>query len=153
MKNEEKKVKIKDKRKFDTDGNLKDDAAVKGSANKAKDKERKKEKNISSQEVEDQDKDKERSFLPDSMKDTEINFLQFIVTLYSSAMINLGVIPDPVSEETHSNPKQAKELIDIIAMLKEKTKGNLNDEEDKALDEIIYQARMIYLKTIDELKA
>jgi hypothetical protein len=68
-------------------------------------------------------------------------------------MINLGVIPDPVSEEIHSNPEQAKDMIDIITMLKEKTKGNLKDEEDKTLDEIIFQARMIYLKAIDELKA
>jgi len=153
MKNEEKKVKIEDKRKFDTDGNLKDDAAVDVSTNKAKDKAKKKEKKIGSHKAEDKSKDKKESFDSDSMKDTEINFLQFIITLYSSAMINLGVIPDPVSEEIHSNPKQAKELIDIIAMLKEKTKGNLNDEEDKALDEIIYQARMIYIKAIDELKA
>jgi len=153
MKNEEKKVKVKDKRKFDADGNIKDDAVVEDLTNKPKAKEKKKKKNIGSQKAEEKIKDKERSFASDSTRDTDIDFIHFILTLYSSAMVNLGVIPDPVSEETHCNPKQAKDLIDIIVMLKEKTKGNLKDEENKTLEEIIYQARMIYLKAIDELKA
>jgi len=72
--------------------------------------------------------------------------------MYTSAMMNLGEIPDPVSGETKEKPEQAKEIIDIIAMLEEKTEGNLSEQESITLSEILYQARMMYLTKTKKVK-
>ncbi len=75
----------------------------------------------------------------------EINFSNFIFSLSTSALIQLGEIPDPVSKESGKNLPMAKQTIDIVGMLQEKTKGNLTPDEETLVENILYDLRMRYV--------
>ena len=77
----------------------------------------------------------------------EVDFPSFIMSLCTSVFIHLGEIPDPTTNETKQNLPLAKQTIDLISMLKEKTEGNRTSDEDKLLDEMLYTMRMKYLST------
>lgn len=76
----------------------------------------------------------------------EINFATFIFSLNSSVLVHLGVIDDPATGKKVKNLPIAKQTIDILGMLEEKTKGNLTEDEAKMLKNILYDLRMIYVK-------
>ena len=76
----------------------------------------------------------------------EINFANFVFSLSTSALIQLGEIEDPIAQQSAKNLPLAKQTIDLIGMLREKTKGNLTPEEDKMMDYILYDLRMRYVK-------
>ena len=76
----------------------------------------------------------------------EINFPTFIFSLNSSALLNLGAIEDPGTGEKTKNLPLAKQTIDILGMLEEKTKGNLSEDEAAMLKNILYELRMLYVK-------
>lgn len=75
----------------------------------------------------------------------EITFDSFISSLFIEALISLGEIPNPLNNQKEENLEQAKLLVDTIAMLKEKTKGNLADNETQMLENILYELRMKYI--------
>lgn len=75
----------------------------------------------------------------------EVDFRTFILSLYSSALMHLGDSPDPATGEHRVRKHLAKHTIDILAMLEQKTKGNLSEEENKALCEILCNLRMRYV--------
>jgi hypothetical protein len=76
----------------------------------------------------------------------EISFTNLIISLSTSALIQLGEIQDPLTQQVAKNVPLAKQTIDLIGMLKEKTKGNLTPEEEKILENILYDLRMRYVK-------
>lgn len=76
----------------------------------------------------------------------EINFATFIFSLNSSCLVQLGVIEDPAYGKKAKNLALAKQTIDILAMLEEKTRGNLTKDEEQMLKNILYDLRMIYVK-------
>jgi len=76
----------------------------------------------------------------------EINFPTFIISLNASALVNLGAIEDPASGKKVKNLLIAKQTIDILNMLEEKTRGNLTEEEEQILKNILYDLRIIYVK-------
>jgi len=76
----------------------------------------------------------------------EISFTNFLFSLSTSALIQLGEIQDPIAQESAKNLPLAKQTIDLIGMLREKTKGNLTPDEDKIIDYILYDLRMRYVK-------
>ena len=76
-----------------------------------------------------------------------VDFKFFVTTLGLQASIALGYIPNPVTQEKENDPKQAKLIIDTLGMLQEKTKGNLNKEEEEHLENILYELRMVYVQT------
>jgi uncharacterized protein DUF1844 len=76
----------------------------------------------------------------------EIDFTNFILSLSTSALIQLGEIADPFNQRTNKNLPLAKQTIDLIGMLKEKTKGNLSSEEGKVIEYVLYDLRMKYIK-------
>jgi hypothetical protein len=76
----------------------------------------------------------------------QINFMTFIMSLNASAMVNLGVIEDPTTHRKEKNLVVGKQTIDILAMLQEKTKGNLIPDEENMLKNILYDLRIIYVK-------
>lgn len=76
----------------------------------------------------------------------EINFATFIFSLNSSVLAHLGIIDDPASEKKVKNLALAKQTIDILGMLEEKTRGNLTEDEEGMLKNILYDLRMIYVK-------
>ncbi len=116
---------IKDKRAFDSEGRVKEEFR------KARDKEAEKEG------VE--EKAKRSAPLP------EVNFSSFLLSLSSSTLLHLGELADPQSGEKRKDLALAKQSIDIIALLKEKTRGNLTQEEEKLLEHLLYDLRMRFV--------
>lgn len=78
-----------------------------------------------------------------------INFSTFVLSLSTSAAMNMGGYQDPVSGHVPKNLALAKQSIDILGILKDKTKGNLDTEEARLLDAALYELRMQY---IEEMK-
>jgi hypothetical protein len=76
----------------------------------------------------------------------KINFATFIFSLNSSVLVQLGVIDDPATGKKAKNQHLAKQTIDILGMLEEKTRGNLTEDEGSMLKNILYDLRMIYVK-------
>ena len=76
----------------------------------------------------------------------EINFATFIFSLNHSVLVHLGVMDDPSTGKKARNLPVAKQTIDILGMLEEKTQGNLTEDEAKMLKSILYDLRMIYIK-------
>lgn len=76
----------------------------------------------------------------------EINFATFIFSLNSSVLLQLGVIEDPETGKKVKNLPLAKQTIDILGMLEEKTKGNLTEDEAAMLKHILYELRLLYVK-------
>jgi hypothetical protein len=76
----------------------------------------------------------------------EINFGTFVLSLHSSALVQLGIMDDPVTGQKYRNLPLAKQTIDILGMLAEKTKGNLSDEEGNMIKHILFELRMLYVK-------
>jgi hypothetical protein len=79
----------------------------------------------------------------------EINFSNFIFSLSTSALIQLGEIQDPISKESGKNLAMAKQTIDILGLLREKTKGNLTSDEETLIQNILYDLRMRFVKARD----
>ena len=75
-----------------------------------------------------------------------VNFATFIFSLNSSALVHLGMIEDPSSNTKTQNLPLAKQTIDILGMLEEKTRGNLAEDEEKMLKNILYDLRILYVK-------
>lgn len=75
-----------------------------------------------------------------------ITFPTFIFSLNSSVLLHLGLLEDPVSGKKTKNLPLAKQTIDILGMLEEKTKGNLATDEETMLKNILYDLRMIFVK-------
>ena len=76
----------------------------------------------------------------------EINFATFVFSLNSSVLVHLGVINDPATGQKVKNLALAKQTIDILGMLEEKTRGNLTADEESMLKNILYDLRIIYVK-------
>lgn len=77
-----------------------------------------------------------------------MDFSGFILSLNASALIHLGEIPDPHSRKREVNIPAAKHTITILEILAEKTEGNLTEEEKQLLDDMIYNIRMKYVKSL-----
>lgn len=80
-----------------------------------------------------------------SIKDFQIDFSTLILSLTSSAFYHLGDMPDPKSGEKKVDLAAVKQTIDILIMLKEKTKGNLSEDEKKLMEQLIYELQMKYV--------
>ena len=76
----------------------------------------------------------------------KIDFSTFIFSLNSSALVHLGVISEPGSNAKVKNLVLAKQTIDMLGMIDEKTKGNLTDDEMNLLKNILHDLRLMYVK-------
>ena len=76
----------------------------------------------------------------------EVTFPAFIISLNSSALYHLGEIPDPDTGATKQDLVLAKHTIDTLSLLQEKTKGNLDEEEESMLGKFLYDLKMRYVK-------
>lgn len=76
----------------------------------------------------------------------EVNFSTFVFSLNSATLVHLGIIEDPASAQKVKNLPLAKQTIDILGMLEEKTRGNLSSDEEAMLRSILYDLRMIYIR-------
>lgn len=76
----------------------------------------------------------------------EVNFIGYTTSLAFQTMIFLGEIPNPMTNETDKNLAQAKFLIDTLVLLREKTKGNLNNQESDTINGFIYELQMKFVE-------
>jgi hypothetical protein len=76
----------------------------------------------------------------------EISFANLILSLSTSALIQLGEIQDPMTQKNEKNLPLAKQTVDLISLLQEKTKGNLTPDEEKLMENVLYDLRMRYVK-------
>lgn len=77
----------------------------------------------------------------------DLSFTAFVISLASSAAIHFGDLPDPVSgKRTDPNLDGASQMIEILGLLEEKTRGNLTEEERQVLEQVLYELRMRFVE-------
>jgi len=75
----------------------------------------------------------------------QIDFGMFVMSLASSALVHLGEVAHPERGAVESNLALAKQTIDILGMLRDKTRGNLTKEEGELLENLLLDLRMKYV--------
>lgn len=81
----------------------------------------------------------------DNLHMPQVTFSTFILSLASSALMELGEVPDPNTGKVSENLVMARHTIDVLTMLQEKTKSCLDAEERRLLDGLLYEVRMKYV--------
>jgi hypothetical protein len=76
----------------------------------------------------------------------KIDFSSFILSLYSSGLVQLGKVEDPSTGKKSVNLDLAKHTINMIAMLEKKTSGNLNKEEERLLKSLLSEIRLAFVE-------
>jgi Domain of unknown function (DUF1844) len=76
-----------------------------------------------------------------------LSFSHFILSLGTTAAIHFGDLPDPTTGEVgETNLEAASQMIELISMLQEKTRGNLEPAESKLLEDLLYDLRMRFVQ-------
>ncbi|MCL0039498.1 DUF1844 domain-containing protein [Nitrospinaceae bacterium] len=102
-------------------------------------------------EQETKDQEKQTDFSEE--KETEpfqVDFSTFIMSLTSSAFYHLGDMPDPSTGKKEVNLPAVQQTIDMLIMLREKTKGNLKEDEKKLLEQLVYELQVKYVAKTKE---
>ena len=85
--------------------------------------------------------------LHDAPQAAEISFIGFVISLASTAAVHFGDVENPVSgARGQPDLPAAKQMIDILALLEQKTKGNLTAEERTVLEKVLYELRMRFVQ-------
>lgn len=79
-------------------------------------------------------------------QEPELDFFNYIASLGFQAMIFLGEIPNPLTNQVDRNLKQAKFLIDTMVVIRDKTTGNLSKEEAELINGSIYELQLRYVE-------
>jgi hypothetical protein len=79
-----------------------------------------------------------------------VDFSTFMLSLAHSALMHLGDAPDPTGGAAEPDLAVAKQTIDLIALLSEKTKGNLTGEEERIIEQLLYDLRSRYVSAKSE---
>jgi hypothetical protein len=140
---EEKKGKgfvVKDRRVFGESGEARTEDAKTEPAPKASEREEPKATGGREKAVEEPPLSAEDGFLP------EVNFANFILSLGTTAFYHFGDLPDQAGGKAEKNIAAAKQTIDLLSMLKSKTEGNLDKDEQALLEGILYELRLRFVK-------
>ncbi len=78
-----------------------------------------------------------------------LDFSSLVLPFYTQAVIKLGLAKDPLTNKEEKNLELAKRLIDLLGLLKDKTKANLKPEEDKFLEACLHQLKTAYLEKLN----
>jgi hypothetical protein len=81
-----------------------------------------------------------------------IDFPSYLLTYYTQGLVLLGEVPNPYTNKKEENLEAARHTIDILTMLQEKTRGNLDREEQQLLDSVLYELRMKFMAKTDRIK-
>jgi hypothetical protein len=128
---------IKDKRLFDESGALRHDAEDQAVKEETPDTSAPNKEPSTKEDDQDNVRD---AYLP------EVNFSNFMLSLSTTVMYHFGDFPDPVTHESVRNLEAAKHTIDTMGMLKNKTEGNLDENEKNLLEGLLFELRMRYVK-------
>ncbi len=82
-----------------------------------------------------------------NQEQTPVNFSTFVISLASSAMVHLGQANDPATGALNPSRDLARSAINVLAMLENKTDGNLDKEESKLITTILYDLRMGFVQS------
>ncbi len=93
-----------------------------------------------------EEKPKERKAEQRETASIPVTFSSFILSLATSALINLGQEANPATKETLVDLTMAKQIIDLLSLLQEKTKGNLTSEEEGQLSQTLFALRMKFVE-------
>jgi len=127
---------IKDRRRFTDEGEPKEEAP-------AEEKDERPEPGTEEKEKAEPEAAAEQA---EQMPFPEINFSTFIFSLNTSALLHLGEVPDPATGKQQEDLVMAKQTIDLLAMLEEKTRGNLTSDEENLVKHILYDLRLRYVQ-------
>ncbi len=75
-----------------------------------------------------------------------LEFGSLVMPFYMQAVIKLGKVEDPVSKTTSENLELGKRLIDLLDLLRNRTMGNLEEDEEKLLDACLTQLKLAYIE-------
>jgi hypothetical protein len=136
---------IRDQRKFTQEGDRKEKAS------RAKEQKFESQQEVngrpsSAEQKEARDKKAPAREEDEDMPLPEVNFTSLVFSLVHSAMLALGNLPDPATGKTERRLPMAKHVIDTIGMLQQKTKGNLTEEEQRLIDDSLFNLRMHYVE-------
>jgi len=137
--NKEKSYVIRDKRIFSETGDVRKDEASRPEAETMETSKEQKPENAGAPSPEP----------PRAETVPEMDFANFVISLGTTAMFHFGDFADPVSQKSEKNLAAAKQTIDVLAMLKSKTKGNLDENEESLIDGLLFELRMRYVKEKD----
>jgi hypothetical protein len=82
--------------------------------------------------------------------ENQTSFLAFVMSLATTAAVHFGDIEDPSAGTAQRNLPAAAQMIELLAMLQDKTKGNLDPEEHQFLDQVLYELRMRFVSLTQE---
>ena len=131
MEEEKKGFVVKDRRIFDESGKSREEEAVKTEP---------KEQKVPAPEEEGEEEARKEEYIP------EINFANFVISLSTSALFHFGDFPDPATGKAEKNLIAAKQIIDTLSMLKNKTEGNLDANEKDLIEGVLFELQMRYVK-------
>jgi len=80
------------------------------------------------------------------MSEQPLTFAAFVLSLASSAAIHFGDLPDPTGGTSEPNLEGASQMIDILTLLEEKTRGNLTAEERQLIEQVLYELRLRFVE-------
>lgn len=83
---------------------------------------------------------------PETDYQPEINFYNFVVSLSTTALFHFGDFAEPSADKVEKNLPAAKQIIDTLSMLKDKTSGNRDAQENDLIEGALYELRMRYVK-------
>ena len=86
--------------------------------------------------------------MADSMEQTvlpEVTFSTFVLSLASSALVHLGEVPNPETGKTYRDEALARNAIDLLTMLDDKTRNGLTPDESKLMRDVLYELRMKFV--------
>lgn len=135
---EPKGFQVKDRRRFTESGEVRDDAATEESAETRHER-------PSDETAERREADQHLEAAADR-EPVEITLSTFLMSLSTQALMCLGEIPNPVTGNTETDLMAVRELIDIISMLQEKTRGNLDAAEARLFEKILFDLRMHFVE-------
>lgn len=131
MPDEKNELKVTDRRIFDSNGQLKESADLPESGTS----------------FSDTATDQFTASVRPNSKDqpVEMNFQTLVLSLGTTALVQLGLAPSPANGKTEKDLTGAQQTIDILGILQEKTKGNLSPEESRLLDQFLYDLKLSYV--------
>jgi hypothetical protein len=136
---EQEEFRVTDKRSFNEEGEVRNSGIQDDSKQQPSEKPSPKDtkKNLSGEE--------ERQIPP-------IDFPSYLLSYYTQGLVLLGEVPNPYTNKKEEDTEAARHTIDILTLLEEKTKGNLSQDEQKLLENVLYELRMKYMTKTNRIK-
>jgi hypothetical protein len=76
----------------------------------------------------------------------QVSFTAFVISLVNTAAVHFGDLPDPATGEQQPDLQAAANVIDLLAMLEEKTRGNLDASERQLIEQVLYELRLRFVQ-------